>query len=248
MLNIEHKLGCALAIFALSGGIALAAEADLQKQIDEVKSALPKFAIPMREVGDRFQNIYFAAKDGNWALAAYMSKYMNGSMNPASVTKPAEYKVWKGFYDNTFASVNKAIMAKDWKALTARTRPSSTIAMAATRHGLRVHQGREDVDACRQRNRLQDDQVRTGRRAQVGSSQFEYKAGISWPFCFAARLVAEREARDCTGARGPPFHGFLWPVMNITPTASGPIPAINWARKPPSNKWTLTARPRREIN
>jgi len=102
--------------FALSAGVAFAAEADLQKQIDEVKGALPKFAIPMREVGDRFQNMYFAAKDGNWALAAYMSKYMNGSMNPASVTKPAEYKVWKGFYDDTFTPVNKAIMSKDLKA------------------------------------------------------------------------------------------------------------------------------------
>src|SRR5947207_5340716 len=88
---------------------------DVQKQIDELRSALPKFAIPMREVGDRFQNMYFAAKDGNWALAAYMSKYMNGSMNPASVTKPAEYKVWKGFYDGTFTPVNKAIQAKDFK-------------------------------------------------------------------------------------------------------------------------------------
>jgi hypothetical protein len=88
---------------------------DTQKQIDELRSALPKFAIPMREVGDRFQNIYFAAKGGNWALAAYMAKYMNGSMNPASVTKPAEYKVWKGFYDDTFAPVNKAIQAKDFK-------------------------------------------------------------------------------------------------------------------------------------
>ena len=73
----------------------------------------------MREVGDRFQNIYFAAKDGNWALAAYMSKYMNGSMNPASVTKPTEYKVWKGFYDTTFAPVNRAIMAKDWNGFEA---------------------------------------------------------------------------------------------------------------------------------
>jgi hypothetical protein len=92
---------------------------DIQKQIDEVRSALPKFAIPMREVGDRFQNMYFAAKDGNWALAAYMSKYMNNSMNPASVTKPAEYKVWKSFYDDTFANVNKAIQAKDFKAFDA---------------------------------------------------------------------------------------------------------------------------------
>jgi hypothetical protein len=108
--------------FALCGGLSVAAaeEAkDTQKQIDELRSALPKFAIPMREVGDRFQNMYFAAKGGNWALAAYMAKYMNGSMNPASVTKPAEYKVWKSFYDDTFAPVNKAIQAKDMKAFDA---------------------------------------------------------------------------------------------------------------------------------
>jgi hypothetical protein len=105
----------------LAGSLALiatgaSAEDDLQKQINTIKSVLPKFAIPMREVGDRFQNMYFAAKGGNWALAAYMSKYMNGAMNPASLTKPDEYKVWKNFYDNTFAPVNKAIQAKDFKA------------------------------------------------------------------------------------------------------------------------------------
>ena len=68
-----------------TGAIAQDAPKDVQKQIDQLKSALPKFAIPMREVGDRFQNMYFAAKGGNWALAAYMSKYMNGAMTPASV-------------------------------------------------------------------------------------------------------------------------------------------------------------------
>jgi hypothetical protein len=105
----------AATLFALSGGIALAADADMQKQIDEIRGALPKFAIPMREVGDRFQNMYFAAKGGNWALAAYMSKYMSGAMNPAKVTKAAEYKAWQGFYEGTFAPVDKAIQAKDLK-------------------------------------------------------------------------------------------------------------------------------------
>ena len=101
----------------LSGAIVLyAAEADLQKQIDDIKGVIPKFAIPMREVGDRFQDMYFAAKEGNWGLAAYMSKYMNGAMSPASLTKPAEYGLWKSFYDDTFAPVNKAIQAQDWKA------------------------------------------------------------------------------------------------------------------------------------
>ncbi len=84
--------------------------------LNDVISVLPKFAIPMREVGDRYQNMYFAAKGGNWGLAFYMSKYMNGAMNPAGVTKPDEYAMWKSFYDETFAPVNKAIMAKDFAA------------------------------------------------------------------------------------------------------------------------------------
>jgi hypothetical protein len=108
-------------ILAATCGMLLAApvvaqQADTQKELAAIKAAIPKFAIPMREVGDRFQNMSVAAHGGNWALAAYMSKYMNGAMNPAALTKPEEYKVWKGFYENTFADVNKAIMAKDIKA------------------------------------------------------------------------------------------------------------------------------------
>ncbi len=103
-----------VAIIAVSAVVY--AEDDIQKQINDIKSALPKFAIPMREVGQRFQNMYFAAEGGNWGLAAYMSKYMNGAMNPARVTKPDEYEAWKTFYNDTFAPVNKAIQAQDWKA------------------------------------------------------------------------------------------------------------------------------------
>ncbi len=97
-------------------GTALYAAEDVQKQIDDIKGALPKFAIPMREVGDRFQNMYFAAQGGNWGLAAYMSKYMNGAMNPAMVTKPNEYESWKAFYADTFGPVNKAIATQDFNA------------------------------------------------------------------------------------------------------------------------------------
>ena len=70
----------------------------------------------MREVGDRFQNMYFAANKGNWALAADMSKYMSGAMNPAALTKATEYKVWKAFYETNVAEVNRAIQAKELKA------------------------------------------------------------------------------------------------------------------------------------
>jgi hypothetical protein len=105
------------------GAIAIAAVVVLSltagtfaADLNDVISVLPKFAIPMREVGDRYQNMYFAAKGGNWGLAFYMSKYMNGAMNPARVTKPDEYAMWKSFYEESFAPVNKAIVAKDFAA------------------------------------------------------------------------------------------------------------------------------------
>jgi hypothetical protein len=108
----------------VTGGLLLLASSTMasgqedvvQAQINQIKAVLPKFAIPMREVGDRFQDMYFAAKGGNWALAAYMSKYMDKSMNPASYTKPEEYQSWRYFNDTTFAPVNKAIQAQDFKA------------------------------------------------------------------------------------------------------------------------------------
>lgn len=118
---LKIKTGAAMVGVALALGVnmASAADPDVQTQINALKAVIPKFAIPMREVGDRFQDMYFAAKGGNWALAAYMSKYMNGAMTPASLTKPAEYKEWKEFYEKDFAPVNKAIQAKDLPAFEA---------------------------------------------------------------------------------------------------------------------------------
>ncbi|MBI5098900.1 MAG: cytochrome c [Nitrospirae bacterium] len=112
-IRLVTTITCA-ALLLLS--TAIYAADDIQKQVDDIRGALPKFAVPMREVGDRFQNMYFAAKEGNWALAAYMSKYMDKAMNPAKVTKPTEYEAWKTFYAETFAPVNKAIQAQDMKA------------------------------------------------------------------------------------------------------------------------------------
>lgn len=103
-------------VFAALAVVFGAASVPMAADLNDVIGALPKFAIPMREVGDRFQNMYFAAKGGNWGLAFYMSKYMNGAMNPAKVTKPNEYPLWASFYEEKFAPVNKAIMARDLAA------------------------------------------------------------------------------------------------------------------------------------
>jgi hypothetical protein len=116
MLKLNTCAALAGVVLTLGGSVATAADPETQAQIDAIKAVIPKFAVPMREVGDRFQDMYAAAKGGNWALAAYMSKYMNAAMNPASLTKPVEYKDWRVFYDKDFVPVNKAIQAKDFAA------------------------------------------------------------------------------------------------------------------------------------
>jgi hypothetical protein len=51
-IDVSALLAAGLLLGATTGANAQEPK-DTQKQIDELKSALPKFAIPMREVGDR---------------------------------------------------------------------------------------------------------------------------------------------------------------------------------------------------
>ena len=105
-----------LAMVSGIGAQTTAVDPAIQGQLDAIKGTIPKFAIPMREVGQRFENMYYAAKGGNWGLAAYMSSYMNKALAPAKLTKPDEYPMWTAFYANSFADANKAIAAQDFKA------------------------------------------------------------------------------------------------------------------------------------
>jgi hypothetical protein len=91
-------------------------EDPLQREVREIKEAMPKFGIPMREVGERFQNMYFAAQAGNWGLARYMSRSMNAAMNTTKVTQAYLYPFWEYFYGNYYKPVNTAIDAQDSKA------------------------------------------------------------------------------------------------------------------------------------
>jgi hypothetical protein len=72
------KLALAAGLIGLCGPF-LQSQDPAQKQIEAIKGVLPKFAIPMREVGDRFQNMYFAA---NAATGA------SPSICPSTWTRP----------------------------------------------------------------------------------------------------------------------------------------------------------------
>jgi len=96
-------------------------EDKLAAEVREIKAAMPKFGIPMREVGERFQNMYFAARADNWGLANYMAKSMNAAMNSIKVSQEYLYPFWEHFYGSYFKPVSTAIAAQDIKSFERET-------------------------------------------------------------------------------------------------------------------------------
>lgn len=92
---------------------------EVAKKTDDVFKVQPKFAIPMREYGQRFTNMYYAAREGNWGLAAYMLNYMKAAMKPASITKPDEYNTLQAWQDTNLAPLVDAMEKKDFAAFRA---------------------------------------------------------------------------------------------------------------------------------
>jgi len=97
-----------------TGGATLTS---VSTKVDNVISkGLYRFGPPMMGVSDSFDNIYFSAKGGNWALADYMGDVIDDFMDPTQLTKPTLYTQWSGFYKSNFGDgtpIRKAIASKD---------------------------------------------------------------------------------------------------------------------------------------
>ncbi len=95
------------------------ATADLTKTVNDIKGAIYRFGPPMRGVSDSLDNMYFAAKGGNWALAAYMGDVLGDYMEPTKVSKPDLYPQWDSFYNANLgdnSALRKAMAAGDFTA------------------------------------------------------------------------------------------------------------------------------------
>ena len=68
MLKLKSSIVVMGTLLALGSSVAMGADPETQAQLDALKAAIPKFAIPMREVGDRFQDMYLrpTGATGRW--------------------------------------------------------------------------------------------------------------------------------------------------------------------------------------
>ncbi len=82
--------------------------------IDQLAEIQPGMAKLMQEVADDYSSAYYAAKGGNWKLAAHELNLVRSVFRTAKVTRPKYVQDLDAFDAEYLTPIFKAIQQKDW--------------------------------------------------------------------------------------------------------------------------------------
>ena len=82
--------------------------------IDQLAEIQPGMAAAMKEVAERYTNTYFAAKGGNWRMAAHQLNQVRAAFRTAKVTRPKYADDLTAFDREYLQPIFKAIHDEDW--------------------------------------------------------------------------------------------------------------------------------------
>lgn len=89
---------------------------ETDEKFDTLAGIQPGLGTVMIEYSNRYTNLYYAAKGGNWDLASYMLKEAIEIQEVGETTRPARAAALKAFEDAYLTPLDDAIQAKDFKA------------------------------------------------------------------------------------------------------------------------------------
>ena len=110
---------------ALAGGLiatALAGKggdwrktASLEEKVDKLVEVMPGAAVIMHEVGDRYRNLYWAGKQGQWEFAEYQAEEIKDLIEMLQITRPARAATAQTFLDRSYPHIEAAARSRDWQ-------------------------------------------------------------------------------------------------------------------------------------
>jgi hypothetical protein len=86
-----------------------------EEKLKTLADLQPGLGTVMIEYGNRYTNAYYAAKGGNWELAAYQVKEAREIQEVGETTRPARAQALKAFEKNYLDPLDETIKAKDFK-------------------------------------------------------------------------------------------------------------------------------------
>ncbi|MCU7845454.1 MAG: hypothetical protein KZQ93_16625 [Candidatus Thiodiazotropha sp. (ex Monitilora ramsayi)] len=88
------------------------ADQKLQNLID----ALPGTSHWMFEVGERYNNLYWAAKQGKWEFAEYQVEEIEKLVQLVQLTRPKRAATAQEFLDSAIPPIKRAVESRQWNS------------------------------------------------------------------------------------------------------------------------------------
>ena len=83
--------------------------------LDQLAEVQPGMARLMKEIGERYHILYFAAKGGNWKLAQHELKQIVSLMKVGGTLRPKYSHDITSFIQNHLNPIGDSIDAREWK-------------------------------------------------------------------------------------------------------------------------------------
>lgn len=114
------RWGLAVVALALSGAVVADQKGDWRKggdtaaKVEQIINTLPSTAHVMIEVGERYQNLYWAGKLGQWEFAEYQMEEISKLIELLQISAPKRAATSQVFLDHAMVEFEDAFKKKDW--------------------------------------------------------------------------------------------------------------------------------------
>src|SRR5438445_12077658 len=82
--------------------------------LEQLAEVQPDLASLMKEIGDRFHVLYYAAKSGNWKLAEHEQKVTISILKTGATLRPKYHQDITSFIQSDLHLLAESITARDW--------------------------------------------------------------------------------------------------------------------------------------
>lgn len=83
--------------------------------LEQLAEVQPGLARLMKEIGDRFHVLYYAAKAGNWKLAEHEQKVTITILRAGATLRPKYHQDISAFIESHLQPLAESIKARDWR-------------------------------------------------------------------------------------------------------------------------------------
>jgi len=85
-----------------------------EKKLNNLVKVIPSTSDIMFQIGERYKNLYWAAKQSKWEFAEYQLEEIESEIKTLKITRPKRAKTAEEFLESSVEDVEKAIKKQDW--------------------------------------------------------------------------------------------------------------------------------------